>query len=197
MMSAKPSIKTSETHPLRIDVVDADGCGGVLGLTFCPGKVQPDAMNGPWARDLVKDLQAIRDWGASALVNLLEAHEMRELQVLQLAEAIGTSLAYFHLPIWDADIPGLDFERSWKTVGAELRRRLLDEEKILIHCKGGLGRTGTVAARLLVELGLDPEEAIRRVRRARPGSIETQAQEDYVRRQTPLKDLITPNGDLS
>jgi len=186
-MPHQPIPKTSDTDPLRIDEVADDGCGGALGLTFCPGKVQPDAMSGPWARDLAKDLQAVRDWGASALVNLLEVHEMRELQVPHLAEAIGTSLAYFHLPIRDADIPGPDFERSWKTVGAELRRRLLDGEKILIHCKGGLGRTGTVAARLLVELGLEPEEAIRRIRRARPGSFEREAQEDYVRRQRAVR----------
>ena len=184
-MSAKPSIKTSETHPLRIDEVSSDGCGGMIGLTFCPGKVQPDAINGTWARDMAKDLQTIRDWGTSALVNLLEVHEMRELKVPQLAEAIGTSLAYFHLPIRDADIPGPDFERSWKTAGAELRRRLRAGEKILIHCKGGLGRTGTVAARLLVELGLEPEEAIRRIRQARPGSFEREAQEEYVHRQKP------------
>ena len=182
-----PKNKTSETHPLRIDEVPVDGGTGMLGLTFCPGKVQPDAMSGPWARDLAKDLQAVRDWGASALVNLLEDAEMQELQVPHLGEAVGKFMAYFHLPIRDTDIPGPDFERSWKTVGAELRRRLRNGEKILIHCKGGLGRTGTVAARLLVELGLEPEEAIRRIRRARPGSFEREAQEDYVRRQRAVR----------
>jgi ADP-ribosyl-[dinitrogen reductase] hydrolase len=167
-----PNFKTSETHPLRIDEVAADGCGGVIGLTFCPGKVQPDAMSGPWARNLHKDLQTIRDWGASALVNLLEVHEMQELRVPHLREAVGNFMAYFHLPIRDTDIPGPEFEQAWKSAGAELRRRLLAGEKILIHCKGGLGRTGMIAARLLVELGLAPDEAIRRVRRARPGTIE-------------------------
>ena len=107
-MPHQPIPKTSDTDPLRIDEVSTGGGGGALGLTFCPGKVQPDAMHGPWARDLAKDIQAIRDWGASALVNLLEVHEMRELQVPQLAEAIGTSMTYFHLPIRDADIPGPD-----------------------------------------------------------------------------------------
>ena len=186
-MSPKTTVKTSITHPLRIDEVAADGCGGVIGLTFCPGKVQPEALNGPWARDLQQDLLAIHTWGAAALVNLLEDTEMHELQVPHLGEAVEKSMAYFHLPIRDADIPGPDFERSWNMVGAELRRRLLAGEKILIHCKGGLGRTGLVAARLLVELGLDPEDAIRRVRKARPGSIETTAQEDYVRKQRAVR----------
>ena len=54
-----------------------------------------------------------------------------------------------------------------------LLARLRDGESIVLHCKGGLGRTGMVAARLLVELGCMPEEAIVAVRQARSGTIET------------------------
>jgi ADP-ribosyl-[dinitrogen reductase] hydrolase len=50
----------------------------------------------------------------------------------------------------------------------------------VIHCLGGLGRTGTIAGRLLVELGSDPETAILQVRRARPGTIQSIMQECYV-----------------
>jgi ADP-ribosyl-[dinitrogen reductase] hydrolase len=51
---------------------------------------------------------------------------------------------------------------------------------LVIHCKGGLGRTGVVAARLLIELGETPNAALARVRAARPGAVETPEQEDYV-----------------
>ena len=44
----------------------------------------------------------------------------------------------------------------------------------------GLGRSGTVGACLLVQLGEDPRVAIDRIRRARPGAIETIEQERYV-----------------
>lgn len=185
-MPPRNMIKTSQTHPLRIDPVAVEGCTGVIGLTFCPGKVQPDALTGPWARDLQQDLQAIRDWGATALVNLLEIHEMQQLQVPGLGTMAAASMEYFHLPIRDGDVPGPDFEQAWAGAGAQLRQRLRAGEKILIHCKGGLGRTGTVAARLLVELGIDPEEAIRRVRAARPGAIDHPVQEEYLRRQKSL-----------
>jgi ADP-ribosyl-[dinitrogen reductase] hydrolase len=58
---------------------------------------------------------------------------------------------------------------------------LLGERRhVLLHCMGGLGRSGMVAARLLVELGEEPRTAIQRVRAARPGAIETAAQEAYV-----------------
>ncbi|MFZ2417366.1 MAG: tyrosine-protein phosphatase [Smithellaceae bacterium] len=52
--------------------------------------------------------------------------------------------------------------------------------KILIHCRGGIDRTGTVAAQLLVELGMPHEKAIKAVRAARYGTIETRDQERYV-----------------
>ena len=51
---------------------------------------------------------------------------------------------------------------------------------MLLHCRGGIGRTGTIAARLLVEFGFKPADAIALVRRTRPGTIETSAQEQYV-----------------
>jgi hypothetical protein len=42
-----------------------------------------------------------------------------------------------------------------------------------------------VAALLLVELGCAPQDAINRVRAARPGSLDLPLQEDYIRAQTP------------
>jgi len=45
---------------------------------------------------------------------------------------------------------------------------------------GGLGRSGIIAARLLVELAEDLRAAMQRVRAARPGPIETAAQEASV-----------------
>ena len=64
--------------------------------------------------------------------------------------------------------------------GQVLRRRLQSGERIVLHCRGGLGRTGTIAARLAIELGETPETALRRVRAARKGTVETHEQEAYV-----------------
>ena len=43
-----------------------------------------------------------------------------------------------------------------------MRDRLRSGFDVLIHCRGGLGRAGTIVARLLVELGMRPDEAVRR-----------------------------------
>ena len=64
---------------------------------------------------------------------------------------------------------------------------------MLVHCKGGLGRAGTVAARLLVELGASPDDAIRRVRDARSRhAIETASQEAHVARCAARAPAVPP-----
>jgi ADP-ribosyl-[dinitrogen reductase] hydrolase len=72
------------------------------------------------------------------------------------------------------------FERRWVVAGDGLRTLLRSGRDVLVHCRGGLGRAGTIGARLLIELGMEPQTAIRRVRAVRPGAIETREQEKYV-----------------
>ena len=90
-------------------------------------------------------------------------------------------MAWLHLPIVDADIPNAAFEQSWRDAGPRLRAWLGEGRRILLHCRGGLGRTGTIAARLLIELGMEPGAAVTAVRAARAGTLETRSQEAYVR----------------
>ena len=138
-------------------------------------------MTGPWARDLQTDLAAIVDWGASALVTLLELHEFEKLAVSglgRMAQAHG--LDWYHLPIRDVSIPSAAFEVQWREAGGVLQSLLLDGQSLVVHCRGGIGRTGLVAARLLIELGESPVTALQRVRIARPGAVETAEQEQYV-----------------
>ena len=65
---------------------------------------------------------------------------------------------------------------------------------MLVHCRGGLGRAGTVGAILLVAMGESPDVAIRKVREVRPGAIETKDQEDYVRNLGPATDRQKGRG---
>jgi len=178
-------MKTSQTHPLNIDVVQVGA--GEIGMTFCPGKKQRSGMSGAWHRDLDTDLDVIRSGGASALVSLIEDQEFSMLGVEDLGEkAEELGIEWFHLPITDVSIPCERFEHAWAYAGHRLRTLLEGGEKVVLHCKGGLGRTGLVAGRLMVELGFDPDSAIGLIRTARPGAIETfgydNSQEDYVRK---------------
>ena len=174
--------RTSRSHPLRIAAVTPGGGHGRIGITLCPGKTDPDGMTGTWARDLDLDLDAIADWGATAAVSLITDRELDHLAVRDLPQAVqARHMEWWHLPIPDGQPPGSDFEAAWEVAGEALRNRLRAGFDVLVHCKGGLGRAGTVAARLLVELGAKPDDAIRQVREARsPQAIETDEQEAHV-----------------
>jgi ADP-ribosyl-[dinitrogen reductase] hydrolase len=174
-------MRTSISHPLRIAVVTDGSEFGRIGITFCAGKYDPHAMTGAWDRDLNRDLDAIRDWGAVAVVTLLEPEEPKLLKVERIGEEVeGRKMLWFHLPIADASTPDERFEQSWGASGEKLRSILRSGSDLLIHCRGGLGRAGTIAARLLVELGMEPGTAIASVRAVRPGAIETSDQERFV-----------------
>lgn len=175
------TVRTSLTHPIRIDAVPA-GTGGLIGMTFCPGKHQQQAMTGTWERDLLTDLRAIQAWGAVAVISLIEDHEFKELGVESLGRTVNAlGLAWHHLPIPDMHAPDAAWESRWASAGPRIRGILQGGGRVVVHCKGGLGRAGTVAARLLIDFGQAPAAAIGCVRAARPGAIETHQQEVYLR----------------
>lgn len=173
--------KTSDTHPLRIDSVKVPHASGLVGMTFCPGKKGEGLYAGTWNRDLDKDLSVISNWGTDALVTLVEDHELELLGVSDFRAKIETlDLKWLHLPIVDVSIPDERFENSWQSAGHEIRGILARGGKVVLHCRGGLGRTGLLAARLLVEFGMESALAVEQVRAARPGAIETKEQERHI-----------------
>lgn len=170
-------MRTSTTHPLQIaEIMPFEGFGKI-GITFCPGKVQSFGQTGAWERDLELDLDAIVTWNAAVVVTLVEERELTLLQVPNLGEAVrARHIDWVHLPITDRGVPDAVFEQAWDKIGEGLRARLRDGFNVLVHCMGGLGRAGTIASRLLIELGWEPQNAVVEVRKVRPGAIETDHQ---------------------
>lgn len=172
-------IRTSQTHPLRIDAVEVGTRGGLLGITFCPGKKQPDGLTGQWHRDLDLDVAALSRWGCRLLLTLVEDHELRELQVEGLPDVVQRAgIDWRWLPTPDGSAPG-DLT-PWRPVLDRMRALLTEGARVAVHCKGGLGRAGTAAAMILIEEGVSPVDAMARVRAARHGAIETAAQERFL-----------------
>ena len=175
------AVRTSLSHPLWIDAVPAGDAGGQIGITFCPGKHDTSNRGVVWQRDLALDLDTISAWGPAAIVTLIEDFEFAMLGVPELGRQIQSrGIDWHHLPIMDVSPPDARFEAGWLRSGPVLLAQLRAGGRVLVHCRGGLGRAGTVAARLLVELGTAPAEAVRLVRQKRPGAIETQQQKSYV-----------------
>lgn len=132
-------MRTSQSHPLYIAAVQSAPGYGRVGITFCPGKQQASAMTGAWQRDLTIDIAAIGEFGAAAVVTLIEEHEFAALQVQGLGEAvISHHMEWLHLPISDMGTPRPEFEKQWRTVGPGLRKAARR-----VRCGGPLhGRPG-------------------------------------------------------
>ncbi len=173
--------KTSASHPLRIDALTFGA--GAIGITFCPGKRQSNALSGCWERDLAMDVDAMAAWGCSEVITLVEPWELDELKVPHLGASVAArGWRWHHWPITDGEAPDARFLEAWASEQEALRDRLRQGARIVVHCKGGLGRAGTVAATLLAferpESSI--EALIAEVRAARPGAIETTAQERFL-----------------
>lgn len=180
-------IRTSRTHPIRIDTVAANPGWGLIGMSFCPGKKQLNGLTGSWSRDLYLDLARIRDWRATIVVSLIEAQEFAFLDIEALPDVVAElGMQWRHGPIPDRHPPHQQFMLGWPILKGELMDELSSGKNIFIHCMGGLGRTGVVAAMLLIEAGYSANQAITAVRSSRPHTIETSAQEDFVRNYAPL-----------
>ncbi|MEF2278222.1 cyclin-dependent kinase inhibitor 3 family protein [Deinococcus sp. YIM 134068] len=174
-------MSTSETHPLRVDWVETGLWPGRLGLTFAPGKKGASVLQVGVVhdRDLSADLARLAGEGVNVLAPLIEPHEFELLGITDyhaLVEEHGLTL--LACPIRDRDVPA-DLPEFTAFLD-ELMDALLDGRRVVVHCRGGLGRAGLTAACLLVQAGMPPEQAIARVREARPGTIETEAQAEFV-----------------
>lgn len=121
-----------------------------------------------WA---LNDLMALQIEGIGAIVSLTE-HIPQPLMH-------ETNMRLLHLPIIDMTAPTNEQIEEFVDF---VNEALDDEVAVGVHCLAGLGRTGTMIACLLVSRGTGPEAAIAQVRAARPGSVQTAAQERAVKR---------------
>ena len=159
---------TSASNPIEVDFLESEdhGLPGRIGITIAPGKRTPD---GKWARDLDRDLSVLRtQYGTDRLVSLIEPFEYRLLHIVALpARARAASIAQTRFAIRDVDIPRPTQRNAYIALIRGIVGNLRDGETVVIHCRGGVGRSGTVATSILNARGHTPAQAVRRVRDAR------------------------------
>ena len=90
------------------------------------------------------------------------------------------NIKWIHFEIINFDIPNLNQYDELNSYIKTISQSILNGENMYIHCMAGLGRTGMIAALILTKLGLSAQQSIKVIRDNRPGSIETEAQENFV-----------------
>lgn len=152
---------------MAFTIAEVTAANGVLGICPLPG------VDGDYERDF----RMIEGWAPDLVISMTEPDEMRAVG----AEAVGGDLAElgitFHsLPVRDFGAPAPGVQAAWPGVSKKAHAILSGGGRVLVHCRGGCGRSGMVLLRLMVEMGEAPEAALARLRAQRPCAVETAAQ---------------------
>lgn len=172
--SARPAKEEIEqVRPLRPSEMHwvLDGLGGCQ---------QPGLL-----KDLDRELAGLRGLGCDLLINLRQ----EEPPAAERLAAFG--LESLHFPIVDMGVPTL--EETRELTGWILRERARGRT-VVLHCKAGLGRTGTLLACVLVADGDTAVGAIERVRSVNPRYIQSDVQLDLIHQ---FEEFIRGDGEAA
>jgi protein-tyrosine phosphatase len=140
---------------------------GILAISPIPG------ADGDYAGDV----QHLIEWKPAIVVSLVSEKELAAAGATGLwRDLVDAGCRWEHLPISDFGVPDDAFDEAWPDVSASARRALMGGGRILVHCRGGCGRSGMVALRLMIELGEAPDDALARLRAVRNCAVETRQQ---------------------
>ncbi len=114
---------------------------------------------GDCAEDTRRRLRALLDAGVDCFVNLTGPGELTAYN-----KELPAGTWYFHLPIRDH---GLPVDRAYmRQILTALGDALAAGRCVYVHCRMGIGRTGTVLGCQLVEQGLTGEAALDELNRS-------------------------------
>lgn len=163
-------------HPYS--VLSAKQIQGQLIFTPCPGTQDTS---------LAEALVTLKEAGASALLTLMPTEELHQNAVDDLPQQCQQhGIEWFHLPVEDDQAPAEPFQAAWDANRERIKQLLSEGKHIAIHCKGGSGRTGLIAAQLLIECGVPLREAISQVQALRPRALQHPAHVQYIAQFEPV-----------
>ena len=133
---------------------------------------------GDWLQD---EVTAWRKAGLGAVVSLLENDEAEQLDLAHEGSAVeSVGIRFISFPIPDRAVPASTHQAL--SVLGHIAAALEQGQNVAVHCRQGIGRSGLVAAGLLVMSGLAVEKAIEVVSAARGQAIpETPEQLQWIK----------------
>lgn len=124
--------------------------------------------------------------GVTCFIDLTESRELEAYwpQLMTIAKERGIDIQYVRHAIIDVQTPTV---REMRAILDTIDAARACGRVVYVHCRGGVGRTGTVAGAYLVRHGLAPRAALKMINDARRGmyndyklSPETSRQENMV-----------------
>jgi protein-tyrosine phosphatase len=132
-----------------------------IGSGFLAIMARPRA--GEWADE---ESAGLKKLGVSSVVSLLETFEARELELNKEEElCLAAGLAFNSFPIPDRGVP--DSALALSKLAYEIYHRCTEGKSVVIHCRAGIGRSGVVAAAVLMHSGFEVKEAFHKISNAR------------------------------
>jgi len=157
-----------DKHPLKVLSV---GNGAKLIFTPCPGSKTVD---------LETSIAQLKQAGTSMLLTLMFDDEMARNNLSAIEQLCQQhQMIWRQLPIMDDAAPDAVFEQRWQQNLATITEVIAQQGTIAIHCKGGVGRTGLVAALILANFGWSTEQIIDNIQEISPKSLRIALQVDY------------------
>jgi protein-tyrosine phosphatase len=146
---------------------------GGLVLTPCPGTK---------GVSLEDSLTQLKSQGVQAIVTALSEAELINKGVESLgAFTQKLGMQWFQIEIEDDDAPSDEFQAKWDRASSHLHAILEEDGNVALHCMGGSGRTGLLAAHLLLEQGWALDDIVREVQALRPGAFTKPIQIEYIK----------------
>lgn len=120
--------------------------------------------------DVDFDMTALKRVGITTLVNLMEEAFSRKILTQYDIKGI-------HFPIKDMDVPTIEETKSFCQ---KIEEQMAAGEVIAMHCKAGLGRTGTMLASILIWEGMSALKALDKVRCIEPRWVQSEVQVEFL-----------------
>ncbi len=142
---------------------------------------------GDWLDD---EASAWRQADIDVVVSLLENDEASQLDLVGERQAAEhNSISFISFPIPDRGVP-VSFGDA-----ASLMTRIADQldagKNVAVHCRQGVGRSGMIAAGVLVTSGSSPEEAMQAVSSARGAEVPETIEQRRWMQQLPSRLAVT------